>query len=118
MEGMDQMTLFRSIVQDDYYPPQGATPEATDIISKFLTKDPSHRIGALARGEREIFEHPWFQKLDRNKLRRKEYSAPWVPEIEDPFDTSCFDDWDHLEDKTQEKQALLEDEDAELFKEF
>jgi serine/threonine protein kinase len=117
-EGMDQMTLFRSIVQDGYESPVSASRAATDLISKLLTKDPTQRIGSLARGEREIFEHEWFADLDRHAMRRKELKAPWVPTIKNPFDTSCFDNWDHLVDKTTEEQPPLNAKDAELFRDF
>jgi serine/threonine protein kinase len=115
---MDQMSLFRSIVQDDYEPPRKASRAAKDLISKLLTKDPTQRIGSLARGEREIFEHEWFAKIDRHAMKHKELKAPWVPDINDPFDTSCFDDWDHLVDKTTEEQPPLNAKDMELFKDF
>jgi serine/threonine protein kinase len=117
-EGMDQISLFRSIVQDGYAPPNGASRAAKDLISKLLTKDPTQRIGSLARGEREIFEHEWFADFDRHAMKRKELKAPWVPAIKNPFDTSCFDNWDHLVDKTTEDQLPLDAKDAELFKDF
>jgi protein kinase A len=117
-EGMDQMALFRSIVEDDYEPPKNASPAAADIIAKFLVKDPTLRLGSLARGEREIFEQEWFNDIDLEALRDREIKAPWVPEIKDAFDTSFFDDWDHLEDKTKQKYSPLTREEAELFKAF
>jgi serine/threonine protein kinase len=117
-EGMDQMTLFRSIVEDDFEPPPNASPAAADIIAKFLVKDPTQRLGSLARGEREIFEQEWFSDIDLEALRRREIKAPWIPEIKDAFDTGCFDDWNHLEDKTKQVYLPLSEEDMELFKDF
>jgi serine/threonine protein kinase len=109
-EGMNQMSLFRSIVEDDFEPPKNASPAAADIIAKFLVKDPTQRLGSLARGEREIFEQEWFNDIDLEALRDREIKAPWVPEIKD--------DWDHLEDKTKQKYSPLTREEAELFKAF
>jgi serine/threonine protein kinase len=117
-EGMDQMTLFRSIVEDDFEPPLNASPVAADIIAKFLVKDPTQRLGSLVRGEREIFEHDWFNDIDLQALRGREIKAPWVPEIKDAFDTSWFDDWNHLEDKTKLIYRPISEEDMELFKDF
>jgi hypothetical protein len=48
-------------------------------------------------------------------LRGREIKAPWVPEI---IDTSCFDDWNHLEDKIRQVYFSLSREDKELFKDF
>jgi serine/threonine protein kinase len=117
-EGMDQMTLYQSIVQDDYEAPANASPAAVDIIAKFLVKDPTQRLGSLARGEREIFEQEWFKDIDLKELRRGEIEAPWIPEIKDALDTGYFDNWDHLEDKTQQEFMPLKKKDALLFKDF
>jgi len=117
-EDMDHMTLFKSIVQDDYEPPQDASPAATEIIAKFLVKEPEQRLGSLARGEQEIFEQNWFKFIDLQVLRRREMEAPWVPTIKDALDTDCFDDWDDLEDVTKQNFKPLKKRDQELFEEF
>jgi len=97
------MSLFEAIVREDYDDPVGASIEATDIIRKLLVKDPTHRLGSLARGERDILEHPWFADLDLRSLRLRQTPAPWVPIIDDVLDCSNFDDWSHLEDRTKVK---------------
>lgn len=51
-------------------------------------------------------------------MRHRECKAPWIPLIEDPFDTSCFDDWDHLEDRTEMTYDPIDPEDAALFEGF
>lgn len=117
-EGMDQMSLFQSIVEEDFDPPAGASPEASDLVSKLLIKDPAVRLGSLANGERDILRHVWFDELDLHAMRRREVPAPWVPEIKDPLDTSCFDDWSHLEDKTSTRYGSLSPKDAALFEGF
>lgn len=117
-EGMDQMTLYHSIVEDDFMEPKGAGDAVTDLISKLLEKDPVQRIGSWARGELDILEHPWFAELDLSEIRAKQVEAPWVPPLKDPLDTSCFDDWDHLVDKMVEGSPDLPPSDQELFAEF
>lgn len=117
-EGMDQMSLFQSIVQDDFDDPVGASSEVTDLCRKLLIKDPTLRLGSLARGERDILEHPWFAELDLPAMLRFNVKAPWVPEISDPLDTSWFDDWSHLEDRTQIAYEQLRPADAALFEAF
>jgi len=117
-EGMDQMALFHAIVEEPYDEPKGASPEAKDMISKLLVKEPDHRLGSLSRGEEDILEHPWFAFLDLGKLRQRQTPAPWVPKVKDPLDSSCFDDWDHLVDKMVENIPDLEPNDAALFDKF
>ena len=112
------MSLFQAIVKDDFDDPYDSSREATDLVRKLLVKDPTLRLGSLAGGERDILEHPWFSPLDLGNLRFRAVDAPWVPQIKDPFDTSCFDDWSHLEDRTKVQYEPLEEKDAILFKEF
>eukprot|EP00977_Amphora_coffeiformis_P014767 scaffold4223_cov189-Amphora_coffeaeformis.AAC.27 len=107
-EDADQMTLYRSIINDDFERPAEASDEACDLLLKLLEKDPAHRIGSWARGETDILEHPWFARdLDLNELRLRQVQAPWVPDIKDPLDTSCFDDWDDLVDKMAQDDPVL-----------
>lgn len=117
-EGMDQMSLFQAIVREDYDDPEGASKEVTELIRKLLVKDPTYRLGSLARGERDILEHAWFSELDLRAMQKRKVPAPWVPSIKDPFDTSCFDDWSHLQDKTKEDYEPISVKDAKIFEDF
>lgn len=117
-EGMEQTALFHSIVKDPVKKPTGCSKEAADLVMKLLVKDPTRRLGSLARGEREIKEHPWFNGLDMHELRHRRVPAPWVPQLKDAFDTSCFEDWSHLPDiTTQEFDEITEAEKA-MFRGF
>lgn len=117
-DGMDQISLFEAIVQDDYDEPRNVSVAAVDIIRKLLVKDPTRRLGSLARGEDDILDHPWFSDLDLQLLRRRQLPAPWLPDVRDPLDTSCFDDWDHLEDKTKQSFQRISEQDEKLFEGF
>ena len=112
------MTLFQSIVEEKHADPEGASPEAKDILTKLLEKEPLQRLGSLSRGEQDILEHAWFSGLDIGAMRRRQVKAPWVPVVQDHLDTSCFDDWDHLVDKMGEELPELEPKDAALFNAF
>ena len=118
-EGINQMDLFRSIVDDPYAPPVGVSAEGRNLISGLLTKDPVLRLGSLARGESDILQHAWFgEELSLYQMRRRQIPAPWVPSVKDPLDASCFDDWTDQVDKTTEKFPELLPEDAKLFEGF
>lgn len=54
---MDQMSLFQAIVREDFDDPVDVSDEAVDLIRRLLVKDPTHRLGSLANGERDILEH-------------------------------------------------------------
>jgi serine/threonine protein kinase len=117
-DGMSQRALFESIVKDEPKPPPGASDVAVDLIMKLLVKDPIYRLGSLARGVRDILEHPFFGSYELKAMRRKEHKAPWVPVLHDRLDTSNFEDWSHLEDKTSHAYEKLSASDAALFHSF
>lgn len=52
------------------------SPEAQDLISKLLVKDPAQRLGTQA-GAEEIKTHPWFADLNFALLRHQ--TPPYVP---------------------------------------
>ena len=117
-DGMSQTALYRAIVEDPFIEPKGVSDHAKDLISKLLEKDPVQRIGSWARGELDILEHPWFMDLDLSEIRQRSVKAPWVPDLKDPLDTSCFDDWDHLVDKMVEGSIALSEEEDAIFADF
>ena len=119
-EGMDQITLFRSICKGEYqFPPAGVmSMEVEDLLQRFFILDPAKRLGSLARGINEIYAHTWFSEIDFAELRHKEVKPPWVPEIKDPLDKSNFENWDHLEDKTLKRDPPLKPHQKELFQAF
>jgi len=120
-DGIDQMVLFQSILQDE--PPafhEGTvSPEAQLILlDGLLTKDPSLRLGSLERGESDILIHPWFRCLDLQCMRRRRSRAPWVPAVTDALDTSCFDDYGEAVDKTKRLQQKIPPKHANAFDGF
>lgn len=50
------------------------------LISGLLKKDKNHRLGAVGDSE-EIMKHPYFAKLDIEKLLKREVEAPFIPEL-------------------------------------
>jgi serine/threonine protein kinase len=122
--GMEQMDLFRSIVKGRYTtigPGKSTISDAaTSMLRGLITKDPNQRLGSLAAGEDGILLHPWFVQYDMHmeQLRQKKYTAPTIPTIQNPLDSSNFDNWDHLEDKTKKKFPPLNKEQKKLFQDF
>jgi CRP-like cAMP-binding protein len=87
-EGLDQVSLFHAICEEDYYPlpDEGVSDELRDLIHRLLEKNPSKRLGTFR--EKDILSHPWFAPLDIKKIRKKEIKAPWIPdpvELGEPF---------------------------------
>lgn len=120
VEGMDQISLFRSICNGKYeFPPAGVmSMEVEDLLQRFFVLDPAKRLGSLARGINEIYSHQWFSSIDFAELRHREVAVPWIPPILDPLDKSNFESWDHLEDKTLKKDPSLSSTQQQIFHNF
>jgi serum/glucocorticoid-regulated kinase 2 len=115
-DGMDQMTLFKAIVNQPVTYPQDCSAQCRDLLKRLLRRRPSHRIGS--GGEDEIFQHGWFSQIDFHKLFRQEYKSPHVPNIKDPLDVANFASWNHLDDKTKIHYPNLSPKEKEYFKDF
>lgn len=61
---------------------------AKDLIKKLLDKDKTKRLGAVG-DVTEILQHPFFEGLDIEKLKKKELIPPYRPVISD--DLKFFD---------------------------
>ena len=117
-EHMDQMELFRAIVQERVHLSKSMSHDASSIISGFLEKHPRKRLGSRAHGLEDIFWHPWFKHIDFAKLRHKEIKAPHVPKITNPLDTSNFEDWSAMDDKLAQSFPKLKTSDRKVFDQF
>lgn len=117
-EGMDQTTLYRSIVQDDFPDPTDCSYAASDFINQLLVKEPSERLGSTSTGLDGIFEHPWLLHMDLAALRKRTLSPPWIPKVDDPLDARNFDDWSDIVDKKEHVYPLLTEKDQSAFEGF
>ena len=118
VSGMQQMELFRAIVKGQFAMPDELDDDAKSILKGLLTRNPSQRLGNLAGGEDDILGHAWFAKFDFEKLREQEVKAPYVPKVENPLDTSHFENWSHLEDISRMTFPKLKREQELIFAEF
>mmetsp|Transcript_11356 Transcript_11356/g.20492 ORF Transcript_11356/g.20492 Transcript_11356/m.20492 type:complete len:920 (-) Transcript_11356:192-2951(-) len=117
---IDQITLFKRIVHGRYrFPTHAFSEDAQDLISGMLANKLTQRLGCLAQGERDIKGHPFMADINFGKLGKRTMKAPWVPVLRDPLDASCFESWDHLDDKetTGEYKPLSKKEQA-IFEAF
>jgi len=64
------------------------SPEAQDLIKKFLNRDPLQRL----QDPREIKAHPWFRDINWDKLMRLELTPPFVPSVKSADDVSNIDE--------------------------
>lgn len=73
------------------------SPSATDLIMKFMERDPSKRYGNLHHGAGDVFAHPWFREVDWERLRNREIQAPYMPKIAGDGDASAFESYPEID---------------------
>lgn len=100
-DGMDQVTLYNSICQDNYYPLSGGNTDVFsaslhELVEQLLEKDPIRRLGMLAGGMDDILNHAWFEEIDLMLIRKKRWPAPWKPTLTGDEQTECLIDMDTL----------------------
>lgn len=88
------------------------------MLNGLLRTVPKYRLGSLARGEQDIYDHPWLVSIDFEALRLKELKAPFVPKIKDPLDASNFGDWGHVDDKLKKKFPKIDAKHQAIFDKF
>ena len=98
----NEMKVYRRIMSNDFKMGTNFSPELKDLISKFLTKDPTKRLGcnSSTAGVLDIQQHPWFETIGWKALMKGAVEPPYVPQFTDSLDTSHFDEYPE-DDNTQ-----------------
>lgn len=90
----DKKQLFHNILRGQLVIPEYLSETARDLITRLLMRDPKKRLGSGPDGDKEIMDHPFFAKIDWEKLMRRELSPPYKPKFDghgkDIPDTSNF----------------------------
>lgn len=97
------LELYQQIKRNRVVYPRHLSTSARHILTKLLVSNPSHRLGSLKRGERDVSGHRFFSPMDFAALRAKALTAPFIPKIASPTDTSNFEEYE--EDGTYEEWA-------------
>ena len=92
--------------------------DMSEIIHKFLCRDPSKRLGSLVGGEDDIPKQAFLKNIDFDQLRQKKLVPPHVPAIKDSLDASNFDDWSSEKDKRNKRYPKLSKAEDEVFDDF
>jgi serine/threonine protein kinase len=89
---------YRLIIAGNFEFPEEFDPDAKDIITKFLTADPTKRLGCLAGLGNDVMAHPFFASIDFGELITKRIPPPFTPEVEDDEDISNFEEPEERDD--------------------
>jgi len=93
--------MYRMIINDPIDFPDDMSPEAQDLISKLLDRNPATRLGAGPTDVEEIKSHRFFAPLRWPDVMSRKIEPEWKPEISNATDTRNFD-----EEFTQEAAAV------------
>ncbi|GMF30502.1 unnamed protein product [Phytophthora lilii] len=95
----DTTQLFRNIAMirtgansvDFPFHLQENCPHACDLVRRLLQGDPTKRIGVGINGDQELRQHPWFSKIEWDKLYGMTLEPPYLPPLSGKYDISLFE---------------------------
>ncbi|GAB7362049.1 hypothetical protein MBLNU230_g2083t1 [Neophaeotheca triangularis] len=83
--GNNHAKIQQNIVKQKLQLPYFLGPDAKDLLTRLLRKEPGKRLGGNRHKDMKILKsHRFFRKIDWRKLERRELEAPIQPVITDP----------------------------------
>lgn len=89
--GCDEDELFWSICNEKPVLPRFLSKEASSILTMFLEKDGTKRLGNKYCNHGDIQDQAFFRDVDWNLLENRKLDAPFKPDLQHPLDTKYFD---------------------------
>ncbi|KAH7368992.1 kinase-like domain-containing protein [Plectosphaerella cucumerina] len=90
--GPNNAKIQEKIVKQKLIMPYFLSPDAKDLLTRLLRKDPAKRLGANPKDLLIMKKHRFFKRIDWDKLAAREVEPPIQPLITDPELAENFDD--------------------------
>jgi serine/threonine protein kinase len=101
--------VFYRILETNPTIPDNLSRDASDLISKLLTKNPEGRLGGGKDNTDELKRHPFFKGMNWSDLVKKEIRAPYTPSLENALDVST-------EEMSDDSSAVVPPDLNEIFR--
>ena len=89
--GANHAAIQAKILKNKPALPPFLTPDAKDLLTRLLRKDPGRRLGAhMPKDLALIRGHRFFRKIDWSRLERRELEPPIRPRVTDPASGENF----------------------------
>ena len=118
--GEDEEQLFHAIQEFDVLYPESLSEHAATCIKMLLEREPNKRLGMKNSPYGDIRHHPFFAKIDWQKLENFQIEPPFKPKVKSAADVANFDP-DFISESPKLSQIdgkLLKTIDEEIFKGF
>lgn len=91
-QGQNHAKIQERIVKQKLVMPYFLGPDAKDLLTRLLRKEPNKRLGANMQKDLPLIKkHRFFKNIDWKKLAKRELEAPIQPLITDPELAENFD---------------------------
>ncbi|POM80028.1 AGC/PKA protein Kinase [Phytophthora palmivora] len=91
-----EFELYNRILAGKIYWPRYMQSALKDLLRSMLQSDPGKRLSEVSA----IKEHMWFETVDWDVVPLRQVTAPFIPTLNCPGDTSNFDDYPSSSEET------------------
>jgi classical protein kinase C beta type len=89
--GEDEDELFEQILRKNVTFPDFVQQPARQLITAFLNRDPTKRLGVGKSGEEDIRKHAYFATVNWEKLEKRQIEPPFLPTVKGKKEANNFD---------------------------